>query len=116
MTEPIIPLRPRGDGQPSLARFDLVAAELLAGGRVRSLQAARVEAILMDLRVQREQMSTLLADLRSRESTGDPHVDAVNANLIYAINQGIVQVDLFIARAGVLANDTAQSGQAPTDV
>lgn len=109
MTETIIPLRPRGNGQASLARIHLFAAELLAGGQAASLQEARLQAILMDLRVQRNQLTTVLADLRGRELTGYAQIDAANAELLIAINQGLIQIDLFIARAQVLAKEPAQS-------
>lgn len=110
MAETIIPLRLGGSNQSALARIDLVAAELLAKGDAASLQAARIEAILVDLRVQRDQLTIVLADLRGREATGYAQIDDANANLITAINQGIVQIDLFIARARVLASEAAQSG------
>ncbi|MEL6059477.1 hypothetical protein [Methylobacterium sp. DCY52] len=112
MPETIIPLRPKGEDQTALARIDRVAAQLLAGGQAASLQAARIETILTDLRVQRDQMTTVLADLRGREPSGYPQVDAANANLVIAINQGIIQIDLFIARARVLAEDAAPSRRA----
>ena len=108
MTETIIPLRPRREDHTAVARIDVTAAELLARGQVSSLRTARIETILTDLRAQRDQMTTVLADLRGREPTGDARIDAANTNLIAAINQGIVQIDLFIARAQLLTADTAQ--------
>ena len=73
--------------------------ELLVGGQATSLQAARAEVILADLREQRDQMAVLLAHLREREPTGEPQIDEADANLIAAVNQGVVQIDLFVARA-----------------
>ena len=72
--------------------------ELLIGGQAASLQAARVEVILANLREQRDQMATLLADLRGREPTGDVQIAEANTNVVTAINHGIVQIDLFIAQ------------------
>lgn len=110
MTETIIPLRPRGEGEPTLARIDRVAAELLAGGRAASLLGARAEVLLTDLRAQRDHLTALLADLRGQEPTGDAQTDATDANLIAAINSGIVQIDLFIARTRAFVAEAARSG------
>ncbi|MCJ2135188.1 hypothetical protein MKK69_14180 [Methylobacterium sp. J-026] len=99
MTESIVPLRRKGQQQFALDRVDVAAVELLACGQATSLQAARAEVILADMREQRDQMMAVLADLRSRELTGNPQLDAAHANLITAINDGIVQIDMFIARA-----------------
>ena len=86
MTQTIIPLRPRGGRQSSLARIDPVAVELLASGKATNLQAARIEAILTDMGLQRDQLTTLLADLRGQKSFGYTQDDAANADLITAIN------------------------------
>ena len=110
MTETIIPLRPRSEEQSALARVDVTAAELLARGQAASLQAARAEVILIDLRGYRDQMTALLADLRAREPAGDAQINTANAGLIAAINHGVVQIDLFIARAQLLMAETARSG------
>lgn len=123
MSQGIIPLRPKSDEQLALARIDVAAVALLAGGRATSLQAARAEAVLADLRLQRDEMTTLLSGLRGREPTGVLQLDVANANLINAITQGIVQIDLFIAQARGLLEGTVQSegpqlsasGQAPND-
>ena len=101
MSEGIVPLRRRGQKQAALDRVDVAAVELLVSGQATSLQAARAEVILADLRAQRDQMTAVLADLRSREPTADPQFGAAHANLLTAINDGIVQIDLFIARAQV---------------
>lgn len=103
MSEGIVPLRRRGDERSALARVDTAAVEMLACGQASSLRAARAEAILADLCKQRDQLTTLLADLRGREPTGEPQIDEANANLIAAINQGIVQIDLFVAQARTYA-------------
>ncbi len=108
MSEGIVPLRRRGEKRTALDRVDVAAVELLADGRTTSLQAARAEVILADMRRQRNEMTAVLADVRSREPTGDPQIDDANANLITAINYGIVQIDLFIARAQVFLAETAQ--------
>lgn len=110
MSKGIVPLRRRGKKQTALDRVDVAAVELLAGGQASSLQAARGEVILADLRAQREHMSAVLADVRGRNPTGDAQIDETNANLITAINSGIVQIDLFIARAQVFLAEAAQSG------
>ena len=110
MTGTITPLRPRGKGQSSLARFDLVAAELLRAGRASNLQTARIEVILADLREQRGHLAAMLADLRGREPTGYAQVDGPNAGLITAIDRGIVELDLFIARVRVIQDTSARSG------
>jgi len=99
MSREIIPLRPKGPEHSALARIDVAAATLLSKGLVTSLQGARAEVILTDLRLRRDEMSTLLSDLRSREPTRVAHIDDANANLIAAIVQGLVQIDLFIAQA-----------------
>ena len=108
MTEGIVPLRRRGEEASHIARIDIAAVELLAGGEATSLQEARAEVILRNLRAQRDQMSSLLADLRGRGWTGDAQIDEVNASLNAAINQGIVQIDLFIAQARVLMTAAQQ--------
>ncbi|XYD12650.1 hypothetical protein R1A27_34475 (plasmid) [Methylobacterium sp. NMS12] len=110
MSESIVPLRRRGEKQTALDRVDGAAVQLLATGQAASLQAARAEVILADLQAQRGQMTAILADVRSREPTGDAQVDEANVNLITAINQGIVQIDLFIARAQVFLAEAARSG------
>lgn len=110
MTETIIPLRPRGEADSALAHVDVNAAELLARGQAASLQAARGEVILINLRGHRDQMTALLADLRAREPVTDAQINTANANLIAAINHGVVQIDLFIARAQLLMAEAAQSG------
>ncbi|WP_342111532.1 hypothetical protein [Methylobacterium sp. SI9] len=111
MSDGIIPLRQRNEGRSALARVDAAAVEMLAGGRATSLQAARAAVILADLREQRDQMNTLLADLRGRGPTGEAQIDEANANLITAINQGIVQIDLFVARARAYAEGATPTGK-----
>lgn len=110
MSEGIVPLRRRGEERTALDRVDVAAVKLLVGGRATSLQTARAEVILADMRAQREQMTAVLSDLRGRELTDDPQINEANGNLITAINQGIVQIDLFIARVQVFAAEAAQSG------
>ena len=110
MSEGIVSLRRRGEERSAIARVDAAAVELLAVGQATSLQAARAEIILADMRAQRDQMTALLADLRGREPIDDSRIDEANTNLITAINAGIVQIDLFIARVQVFAAETAQSG------
>ncbi|MCJ2060065.1 hypothetical protein MKL09_26465 [Methylobacterium sp. J-048] len=109
MSEGIVPLRRSGEERSPIARVDIAAVELLVSGEAISLQTARAEVILKDLRAQRDQMSTLLADLRARGLIGDAQIDEVNASLISAINQGIVQIDLFIAQARVLVKEAQQT-------
>ena len=99
MSESIVPLRRRSDERSALTRIDVAAVGMLANGQAASLQAARAEVILRDLQTQRDQMTMLLADLRGREPAGDERIDEANADLIMAINQGIVQIDLFVAQA-----------------
>ncbi|MCJ2075109.1 hypothetical protein MKK68_05485 [Methylobacterium sp. E-016] len=113
MSRQIIPLRPKGAEQSALARTDVAAVALLAGGQATSLQAARAEVILADLRLRRDEMTALLSDLRSRETSRLPHIDVANANLIVAIVQGVVQIDLFIAQARGLIERTEQPGTLP---
>jgi hypothetical protein len=110
MSDGIVPLRRRGQKRTALDRVDVAAVELLAGGQAMSLQTARAEVILADMRAQRDQMSAVLADARSREPTGDAQIDEANANLITAINSGIVQVDLFIARVQVFLAENGNLG------
>ena len=109
MSQGIIPLRPKGGDQSALARIDVAAVALLADGQALSLQAARAEAILTDLRLQRDEMALVLAGLRERELTGAPEIDTANTNLVTAIRQGIVQIDLFIAQTRSLLEKTLQS-------
>ena len=99
MGDGIVPLRRKGEERSALARVDVAAVQMLACGQATGLQVARAEVILADLRGQRDQMTVLLADLRGRQPTGEAQLDAANANLITAINQGIVQIDLFVAQA-----------------
>ncbi|MCJ2068407.1 hypothetical protein MKK75_06215 [Methylobacterium sp. J-030] len=110
MSEGIVPLRQKGEAGSALDRFDIAAVALLIGGQAASLQAARAVVILNDLRAQRDQMTAVLVDVRGREPTGDPEIDDTNANLITAINSGIVQIDLFIARGQVFLAQAAQPG------
>ncbi|MGU3662201.1 hypothetical protein [Methylobacterium fujisawaense] len=110
MSEGIVPLRRRGEKQSALDRVDSAAVQLLATGQATSLQAARAEVILADLQAQRGRMTTVLADMRSREPTGDAQVDEANTNLVTAINYGIVQIDLFIARAQIFLAEATRSG------
>lgn len=107
MAGTIIPLRPRDEDHSALARVDVTAAEMLAQGQAATLQAARVAVILADLRGHRDQMTALLADLRARRPTEDPGIDTANANLLTAIDQGVVQIDLFIARAQMFEAEAA---------
>ncbi|MCJ2020761.1 hypothetical protein MKK84_25600, partial [Methylobacterium sp. E-065] len=72
---------------------------------------ARAKVILEDLRDHRDQMAVVLADLRGREPTGEAEIDEANANLITAINQGIVQIDLFVAQARAYAEEAIPAGQ-----
>ncbi|MCJ2111015.1 hypothetical protein MKK64_07385 [Methylobacterium sp. E-025] len=58
-------------------------------------------------------MTALLSDLRRRETSRLPHIDVANANLIVAIVQGVVQIDLFIAQARGLIERTEQPGTLP---
>ena len=110
MSREIIPMRLKGGEQSALARIDVAAVALLSRGRAASLQTARAEVILTDLRLRRDEMTTLLSNLRGREPTGVLQIDAANANLITAIHQGVVQVDLFIAQARSLLERTKQPG------
>ena len=110
MSEGIVPLRQKGEKGSALDRFDIAAVALLIGGQAASLQAARAVVILNDLRAQRDQMTAVLADVRGREPTGDPEIDDTNSNLITAINQGIVQIDLFVAQARTFAEGITQTG------
>lgn len=99
MSRRVIPLRPIGNENSAVARIDIAAVALLSGGHAASLQAARAEAILADLRLRRDEMTMLLSEMRGREPTGVLQVDAAQANLIIAISEGVVQVDRFIAQA-----------------
>lgn len=109
MSEGIVPLRRRGEEQSALVRVDAAAMEMLASGQAINLRAARAEVILADLRDQRDQMTALLADLRGRELTGKALIDEANASLITAIDQGIVQIDLFVAQARSYADGAVQT-------
>ncbi|MCJ2048122.1 hypothetical protein [Methylobacterium sp. J-070] len=108
MSQGIVPLRRRGQEQAALNRVEVAAVKLLVSGQATSLQAARAEVILADLRAQRDQMTAVLADMRNREPIGDPRLDEANANLITAINSGLIQVGLFIARAQAFLAETAK--------
>lgn len=103
MSNGIVPLRRRGEERSALAKVDVAAVEMLANGQATSLQVARAEVILADLREQRDHMVKLLTDLRGRELTGKTQIDEANASLITAINQGIIQIDLFVAQARAYA-------------
>ena len=110
MSESIVPLRRRGEEQSALSRVDHDAVELLATGQAPSLLGARAEVITKDLYASREQMTSLLADLRRRELTGHAQIDDTNANLVTMINYGVAQIDAFITRAQVLTTEaSAQS-------
>jgi hypothetical protein len=101
MSDGIVLLRGRGEERSALARVDVEAVGLLAEGQATTLQAARAAVILANLRDQREQMAALLADLQRRAPTGDGQIDRVNADLIIAINRGIVQIDKVTAQVRV---------------
>ena len=106
MKPKVIPLRRKGGDQAPIARIDAAAAVLLSEGGTTNLQAARAEVILSNLRLQRDELTTLLLDLRSREATRVPHLDAANAKLATTIDQGIVQIDLLIGHAKGLLERT----------
>jgi hypothetical protein len=109
MSEGIVPLRRRGKQRTALDGIDAAAVDLLVGGQTTNLRVARAEVILADMRAQRDHMSAVLADLRSREPSGNQEVDDSNGKLVAAINEGVVQIDLFIARARVSVAEAAQS-------
>ncbi|MCJ2063219.1 hypothetical protein MKK63_10910 [Methylobacterium sp. J-088] len=111
MSEGIVLLRRRGEERSAIARVDAAAVELLASGQATTLQAARAEVILADLCEQREHMAALLADLRGRAPIGEAQIGEANANLITAINKGIVQIDLFVAQARAYAEEAIPAGQ-----
>lgn len=111
MSEGIVPLRRRNEERSALARIDVAAVKLLADGQATNLQAARARVILLDLREQRDQLSMLLADLRGRELTGQAQIDEINANLITAIDQGVVQIDLFVAQARAYTERATPTGK-----
>ena len=102
MSDGIVPLRRKSEERSALARIDVAAVKMLSHGRATNLQTARATVILADLRAQRDQMALLVAKLRGRTLTDEAQFDAANATLIAAINQGIVQIDLFVARCRVL--------------
>jgi hypothetical protein len=59
-------------------------------------------------------MATLLTDLQSQDLTNKPHIDGADAHLIMVINEGIVQIDLFIAQAQVYAKRLSKTSRLPT--
>lgn len=103
MSDGIIPLRRKGEERSALAQVDIAAVGMLISGQATSLNAARAAVILADLHKQRDQLTTMLADLQGRASTGNAQIDEVNAELITVINRGLVNIDQFAEQARVHA-------------
>ncbi|SFM72344.1 hypothetical protein [Methylobacterium pseudosasicola] len=113
MTGIVVPMQPGGNEAFSLTRIDVVAIELLAEGRAATLSAARLDAILAHLNGHRADLVAVIAELRSRPSSGDARIDALNANLSVEASKGLAQIDLFIGQAEICAG-AARSDDLPT--
>lgn len=113
MTGTVVPLQLKGDRASALTRIDVAAIERLAEGRAATLSAARLDAILAHLNGHRADLVAVIAELRTRPSSGDARIDAVNATLRVEASKGLAQIDLFIGQAETCAG-AAKSGDLPT--
>ena len=113
MTGTVVPLQLRGDRASALTRIDVAAIERLAEGRAATLSAARLDTILAHLNGHRADLVAVIAELRTRPSSGDDRIDAVNATLSVEASKGLAQIDLFIGQAEICAG-AARSGDLPT--
>lgn len=113
MTGTVVPLQLKGDRASALTRIDVAAIERLAEGRAATLSAARLDAILAHLNGHRADLVAVIAELRTRPSSGDDRIDAVNATLSVEASKGLAQIDLFIGQAEICAG-AAGSGDLPT--
>lgn len=113
MTGTVVPLQLKGDRASALTRIDVAAIERLAEGRAATLSAARLDAILAHLNGHRADLVAVIAELRTRPSSGDARIDALNADLSVEASKGLAQIDLFIGQAEICAG-AAGSGDLPT--
>jgi phage shock protein A len=107
MADKIIPLRPMSHATPALARFDVLAAKLLADGQAATLTAARVDAVLKQTREQRAKLAAVLEDLQTRPLSGNTQLDQVNADLLVGTSEGLAHIDGLIRTIEALRSDTA---------
>jgi hypothetical protein len=106
MADKIIPLRPKSHATPALARFDVLAAELLADGQAATLTTARIDVLLTDLREQRAKLAAVFEDLQGRPPTGSTELDQVNADLREASSEGVANIDGLIRTLEALHSQT----------
>lgn len=99
MTNPIIPFRRKSDEASALAAFDVIAAELLAEGRATSLSAARLDAILTELRRNRVHLCAVMEDQGLSGLTGHTQLGGLAVNIKTIAAQGLAQIDQLIALA-----------------
>jgi hypothetical protein len=99
MTNPIIPFRRKSDETTALASFDVIAAELLAEGRATSLSAARLGAILADLRRNRVHLCGVMEDQGLSGLTGHAQLGGLAVNIKAIAGQGLAQIDQLIELA-----------------
>lgn len=96
MADKIIPLRPTNIQTAALARFDKLAAELLAEGQAATLTAARIDAVLKQTRADRSELALVLEDLQARAPTGNAQLDQANADLRAFAAEGVSHIDMLI--------------------
>lgn len=99
MTGMIIPLRPKDDGPSALARFDVLAAELLTDGRAKSFSAARLDVILAELRRHRVHLYAAMEDQGVSRLTGHAQLGSLAANIQAIAGQALAQIDHLIELA-----------------
>ncbi|MGH1592250.1 hypothetical protein ACRBEV_32530 [Methylobacterium phyllosphaerae] len=96
MTSMIVPFRRKSDETSALARFDVIAAELLAEGRAGALSEARLVAILAELRQNRVYLCTTIADQVRIEIDGHPQSRRLAANIRAIAGLALAKLDELI--------------------
>ncbi|MGH1573809.1 hypothetical protein ACRAWG_28110 [Methylobacterium sp. P31] len=104
MSSTIIPFRCKSDAASALASFDVIAAELLADGRAMSLSAARLDAILAELRRNRAHLCVVLDDQGLSGLTGHAQLGSLAVNIKTIAGQGLAHIDQLIGLAEAVEN------------
>ena len=105
MTGTIIPLRSKDEETSALAHFDVLAAELLTEGRAASLSAARLDAILTELRRHRSQLCAVMEDQHRSSLAAHAQFGSLAASIRAVANQTLARIDQLIEFAGLRLSD-----------
>lgn len=101
MTGTIIPLRAKDEETSALARFDVLAAELLTDGRAESLSAARLDVILTELHLYRVQLCTVMEGPRTSTLAEDAQFASLALEIRAVAEQALARIDQLIESAGL---------------